>query len=191
MQRFMRRHWACVILIFILFFLSSCGAKKKSVLRNTNSSVYGATSHPINKSAKHRNLKQYYAELLNTDAKNLNMDLYTVIEEWMDTPHRMGGLDKNGIDCSAFVSLVYLDVYGKNLPRISRDMGDNIKRKYDQDLKEGDLVFFSFGGKNIDHVGIYLGNDRFVHVSTKKGVMISNLKEAWYYKYLTRCGTPK
>ncbi|GHE23484.1 hypothetical protein GCM10017764_04520 [Sphingobacterium griseoflavum] len=70
-------------------------------------------------------------------------------------------------------------------------MGEHVKRKYEDKLREGDLIFFSFGGKNIDHVGVYLHNNKFVHVSTRKGVIISNMKDSWYYKYFVRCGTPK
>jgi len=175
-----------------MFLFSSCGAKKKTVLkaveRNpTNTSAHESRSDRGRKS----NLKTYYADILGTNAKDLNMDLYEAIDGWMDVPHRLGGMDKSGVDCSGFVYLIYADVYKKNLPRISRDMAENVKRKYDDDLKEGDLVFFSFGGKSIDHVGIYLHNGKFVHVSTKSGVVISNLKDTWYYKYFTRCGTPK
>ncbi len=100
-------------------------------------------------------------------------------------------MDKRGVDCSGFVTLMYDRIYGKELPRTSRDMADNVKRKYEKQLKEGDLVFFSFGGRNIDHVGIYLHNGKFVHVSTRKGVIISNLNDSWYYKYFKRSGTPK
>jgi lipoprotein Spr len=50
-------------------------------------------------------------------------------------------------------------------------MADGIKRKYENQLVEGDLVFFSFGKKSIDHVGLYLRNNKFVHVSTSKGVI--------------------
>ena len=133
-----------------------------------------------------------YAELLGVKTKDLdNKSLYLMIDEWMGTPHRMGGMDKRGVDCSGFVTLMYDRIYGKELPRTSRDMADNVKRKYEKQLKEGDLVFFSFGGRNIDHVGIYLHNGKFVHVSTRKGVIISNLNDSWYYKYFKRSGTPK
>jgi lipoprotein Spr len=70
-------------------------------------------------------------------------------------------------------------------------MADGIKRKYDNHLVEGDLVFFRFGKKNIDHVGLYLKNNKFVHVSTSKGVIISDLHESWFYKYFVRAGTVK
>jgi cell wall-associated NlpC family hydrolase len=170
--------------------LSSCAVKKKQrVLRSATQPELQRDSKI--KETRNRSLTAYYADMLNVNEKALNPDLFTFIDQWMGSPHRLGGMTPDGIDCSGFVNLAYSQVYHKNLPRTSRDMAETIKRKYDHQLKEGDLVFFSFGGKAIDHVGIYLHNDKFVHVSTKQGVVISNLKDTWYYKYLTRCGTPK
>jgi len=182
----MRQIRILIIPFCVLLLLSSCGTKRKT-------SVTGPNKIPVERpSASNKgNLKQYYADLLGTNPKELNASLYEFVDDWMGSPHRLGGQTKSGIDCSGFVGMIYQQVYRKNLPRTSRDMGEIIKRKYDDQLKEGDLVFFSFGGKAIDHVGIYLHNDKFVHVSTKQGVVISNLKDPWYYKYFTRCGTPQ
>lgn len=182
----MRQIRALILPFCVLLLLSSCGAKKKTSVAGPNKLSVERPS-AINKG----NLKQYYADLLGTNPKELNTSLYEFVDDWMGSPHRMGGQTKSGIDCSGFVGMIYQKVYTKNLPRSSRDMAEIIKRKYDDQLKEGDLVFFSFGGKAIDHVGIYLHNDKFVHVSTKQGVVISNLKDPWYYKYFTRCGTPQ
>lgn len=178
-------------LLCLLFLFSACGAKKKTVLQGVEKNSNTTSINSSRKDGRKSNLKEYYADLLGTNGKDLNMNLYAAIDDWMDVPHRLGGMDKSGVDCSGFVSLIYENVYRKNLPRISRDMAEIVKRKYDDDLQEGDLVFFSFGGKAVDHVGIYLHNGKFVHVSTKSGVVISNLKDTWYYKYFTRCGTPK
>lgn len=177
-----------VLLILVPLFFTSCGAKKKTLYSNAGKVETGKIAS--RKGTKKGNLTAYYADLLGTDAKALNADLYSFIDDWMGSPHRMGGLTRSGIDCSAFVGMVYNEVYRKDLPRTSRDMAQRIKRKYDNQLQEGDLVFFSFGGRDIDHVGVYLQNGKFVHVSTKQGVVISNLKDTWYYKYLKRCGTP-
>ncbi|WP_233632582.1 C40 family peptidase [Parapedobacter sp. ISTM3] len=131
-----------------------------------------------------------YAQVLGVRPHELqNTTLYAYIDEWMGIPHRPGGADKRGLDCSAFVGMVMRDVYGKSVPRISREMAAQIKRKYERQLQEGDLVFFSFGRRDIDHVGIYLHNNKFVHVSTSKGVIISDLHDTWYYKYFKRAGS--
>lgn len=131
-----------------------------------------------------------YASVLGVPIDELqHPELYTFIDDWMGVPHRTGGTDHRGLDCSAFVGLAMREVYDKNVPRASKDMAEHIKRKYERQLQEGDLVFFSFDRGKIDHVGIYLHNHKFVHVSTSKGVIISDLRDPWYYKYFTTAGT--
>lgn len=177
-------------LLFFLLVFTSCGARKK-VVGGTDSRPITPTRNINTAASKDKsNLTAYYADMLGVSSKGMNANLYSFIDQWMGSPHRLGGQTRSGIDCSAFVGMVYNQVYRKDLPRTSRDMAEHIKRKYDDQLQEGDLLFFSFGGKDIDHVGVYLQNGKFVHVSTKQGVVISNLRDTWYYKYLSRCGTP-
>lgn len=180
---------ACLLTLFIL---SSCGTQHK-VLR----AGAGSRSIPTDASdARGKVLSgsgiNKYAVLLDVSPRELkNKTLYAFIDRWLGSPHRMGGMKPSGIDCSGFVSIMYQQVYGGQLPRVSRDMGAKVKKKREKKLKEGDLVFFSFGGRQIDHVGVYLHNSKFVHVSTRKGVIISNLTDSWYHKYYVRGGTPK
>lgn len=172
------------IKIFVLLILlSSCASKKNATAtKNTSSSNY------VLKSKK--NSLDDFAKFMNVEKKDLkNEELYFYIDNWLGTPHKMGGTTKSGIDCSGFVSNVYTEIYNEKLPRTSREMADQIKSKKQDKLKEGDLVFFAFGGGKIDHVGIYLHNNRFVHVSSKKGVIISNLEESWYSKYYVKSGS--
>lgn len=131
--------------------------------------------------------------LLDTSSSNLkNKALYQLILDWYGTPYAFGNNTKKGIDCSGFTQIIYKEIYKKDLPRRSSDMSELIERKYSKDLKEGDLVFFSFGNsKEINHVGIYLSNNKFVHASTKKGVIVSDLTEPWYGDYLVKCGPIK
>jgi cell wall-associated NlpC family hydrolase len=60
-----------------------------------------------------------------------------------------------------------------------------------RDLSEGDLVFFKINAKKVSHVGVYLKEGWFAHVSTSKGVMINNLSEAYYQKHYTSSGRVK
>lgn len=130
-----------------------------------------------------------FSEVLDVDKRHLNSNLYHFVYDWMGVKHRDGGTNKMGIDCSAFVGILFQQIYKKIIPRSSAQMGEMVKRNYEKDLKEGDLVFFSFGGKRIDHVGVYLHNGIFVHVSTSKGVILSKLRDPWYYKYYVRSGS--
>ena len=193
--------FSCCLLFSVL--LSGCltprNALPPSSGRHTVSPRYGkaakntriltdASSAPRDVRASGSAILNSYAEVLGVKPGELkNPALYQYINNWIGTPHRLGGTTHNGIDCSAFVEMVVQDVYGKSLPRTSADMARDIKRKYEKQLNEGDLVFFSFG-RGIDHVGIYLQNHKFVHVSTSRGVIISDLHDSWYYKYFRRAG---
>jgi cell wall-associated NlpC family hydrolase len=112
-----------------------------------------------------------------------NSHLDAFVADWLGTPYKYGGLSRNGVDCSGFAYLLMLHVYNKKIPRISKNQyykGRKINRAR---LMKGDLLFFrGTRGRGIDHVGIYLADDRFVHASSKEGVIISSLSEEYYEK---------
>ena len=96
-------------------------------------------------------------------------------------PYRFGGRSRNGIDCSGLIQTVWKE-YGLYLPRTSvaqYKTGIHISKK---DLKAGDLVFFKNTYKRgISHVGIYVGENKFVHAANKrKGVILSGLDEKYW-----------
>ncbi len=116
--------------------------------------------------------------------KGTNMGLYSFIEEWYGTPYRFGGTSKTGIDCSAFVRTLYENVYSLSLTRTSRDQFAATMRLKDKaELKEGDLVFFKIRSRNISHVGVYLSDGKFVHASSSRGVVISDLNDHYWVRY--------
>jgi len=131
-----------------------------------------------------------YAELMAVDKRDIqNGRLYSFIDQWMGVPYKFGGLDKEGIDCSGLSVLLEQEVYGITIPRTCSQQVTVIKRKYEEELKEGDLVFFDFDGKQFSHVGVYLQNGYVVHASSTKGVMIINLHSPSMYKYFSRGGS--
>ena len=125
-----------------------------------------------------------YALILDTEIEQIqNVNLYAGIDEWLGTKYRLGGTTKSGIDCSAFVQLLYVTQYGINLPRTAREQYDATQRISRTNLKEGDLVFFNTQG-GVSHVGIYLQNNKFVHASSS-GVTISDLfDEYWERRFI-------
>lgn len=137
---------------------------------------------------KFLNLK--YANMLGVLPQVITNDLlYSFIDEWYGTRYRLGGTDKAGIDCSAFVQRLYARVFNVGLFRTAAEqfkVCHSIWNK--EELNEGDLVFFNIRSKRISHVGIYLINDYFVHSSVSNGVMISKLSDAYWRKYYAGAG---
>jgi hypothetical protein len=114
--------------------------------------------------------------------------LYNAIYPFMGMPHRTrsGG---RGPDCSGLVKKVFSEAYGEVIKGSSRDMFRNSSIIELEELIESDLVFFTIGGSTqINHVGIYLNNGKFVHSSSSYGVVISDLSEDYYRKTFFKAG---
>ncbi|MDP2695268.1 MAG: C40 family peptidase [Gallionella sp.] len=99
-----------------------------------------------------------------------------------DTPYRYGGSSSdNGFDCSGFVQHVYLNTLGIKLPRTSTEMSRAGAPLDAGQLRPGDLVFFNTRQRPFSHVGIYVGEERFVHsLSSGKAVMMASMREKYW-----------
>lgn len=98
--------------------------------------------------------------------------------------YRRGGNDEDsGLDCSGFVRLVFKDTIGTLLPRTSKEMSEVGQRVDPRDLKPGDLVFFNTMRRTFSHVGIYLGDNHFLH-SPKPGaeVRVESMENSYWIK---------
>jgi hypothetical protein len=129
--------------------------------------------------------RDVYESLGIQESSKDNFALYQEAASWLNTRHVEGGLTHRGIDCSGFVYMVYKNVYGKTLERSSSSMyKKNCHRISKRRLKEGDLVFFNTSGSwfTINHVGIYLKDNKFIHTSISKGVIVNSLNETYYQK---------
>jgi len=116
-----------------------------------------------------------------TDLRLRLIDHYSL---WRGTPYKLGGNDQRGIDCSGFTQQAYRQQFDLRIPRTTDKQlhfGTEVMRA---DILPGDLVFFSTGVK-LRHVGVYLGQNEFLHASTSRGVMISRLDNIyWNERYL-------
>ncbi len=120
---------------------------------------------------------------------NDNKKLYKVVNEWLGTPYKFGGVDKKGVDCSGLVMSIYKEVYGIDLYRSASDIMKNVYFVDKKELKEGDVLFFiTSKNKTVSHVGLYLKDNLFVHSSTSKGVILTNLDEPYYVKAFYKAG---
>ncbi|MHB8770313.1 MAG: C40 family peptidase [Syntrophales bacterium] len=111
--------------------------------------------------------------------------LVQVAMGFLGTPYRLGGSSTKGIDCSGFVKKTY-QFFNINLPRTvaaQSRVGVRVKRS---ELAIGDLLFFDMR-RSLGHVGIYVGNDKFIHASScKRGVHVDNLNNRYFSKRFAR-----
>ena len=112
-------------------------------------------------------------------------ELFAEVVTWLGTPYLSAGNDKSGADCSGFICSVYQTVYDKKLPRRTCEIYDKCKTIPLSDAKAGDLVFFRPDGKTDEkpnYAGIYLKDNKFVIVSSSKGVTIADMGSNYYKK---------
>lgn len=126
--------------------------------------------------------KRYNPE---ASAPEANTDIVRSAYSYRGTPYRYGGSARGGFDCSGFTSYLYRQK-GVSLPHSARaqaQMGQSVSKK---DLKAGDLVFFHTVTPGISHVGMYVGDGKFVHASSRRsgGVRVDSLNSGYYNQRL-------
>lgn len=105
----------------------------------------------------------------------------SVAKAQMGKPYRWGATGPSSFDCSGLMQYAFKNGAGVSLPRVSRDQATVGKKVSKAELQPGDLVFFAKGGR-IHHVGMYLGNDQYIHApQTGDVVKISKLSSRTLY----------
>lgn len=174
LQHLKNRHY--FIPIILIAILSSCGSQKH-LLYNPSEVIQLSNKLGI--------------ELNNKDKEDdKHMYLYAQSSLWIGVPYHYGGTTKKGVDCSGLTYNIYKTVYRKTVPRDTNGLEKKAKKVSKGKLKPGDLVFFATTGdkKKITHVGIYLKNNKFIHASTSRGVIVSDLNESYYRQCWKRGG---
>ncbi|KHN50932.1 bifunctional murein DD-endopeptidase/murein LD-carboxypeptidase [Pectobacterium fontis] len=174
-QPILRYIWRAVPAVAVAMMLSACGSN----------SAYNHKAqtdmHAVNDKdglLLQASQDEFEALVRNVDIKSKLLNQYA---SWKGVRYRLGGDSRRGIDCSAFVQRTFREQFGMDLPRSTyeqQEMGQQIQRNK---LRVGDLVLFRAGSTG-RHVGIYLGNDQFVHASTSSGVIISKMTEDYWNK---------
>lgn len=173
-----------ILTALIALFFASCRHKKEVQLTAINKTP--STKTPNTKTGSS------VQEILGVSNKEVkNSKLYSFINEWYGAPYKYGGCRKSGVDCSCFTDILYERVYGYKAARTTAEIFKGCDKVNMKSIKEGDLLFFITNGRSISHVGVYLKSSKFVHASTSRGVIISDLNEAYYKKNFHSAGRLK
>ena len=121
--------------------------------------------------------------LQGVSADEARLMLITAAQSLLGTKYRYAGLDRNGLDCSGFVFLSFMEGLNYAVPRTSESMYAWAEKINTEELAPGDLVFFITSGQRISHVGIYTGDGGFIHSASRgpnTGVIYSRLDESYW-----------
>lgn len=164
--------------------------KKKSMLDNGDVAAAGANidAPEVDGPASSTNTAEMPVNIsvwegLNLGQPTLRAQLVQAGFGFLGVPYRWNGMSElRGVDCSGLVKSLF-DKLNIEVPRSSREQYKIGEKVAKAELAVGDLVFFSTRGKIPNHVGIYIGDNQFIHAALRaRQVIISNLSQAWYQK---------
>jgi len=155
-----------LLVLAVLLSISGCSSKK--------------ISKPVYKAKK---IEKVSHSKKKSNENWVNIALSKEYTKWNGVPYKYGGTSHKGVDCSSLMQILYRDAFGMKIPRTTAKqakIGYQVKKN---SSREGDLVFFKTGWKT-RHSGVIIEKGKFIHSSTKYGVMISSLNNPyWKSKY--------
>jgi len=126
-----------------------------------------------------------------TNPAEARASLLASARTFLGVPYRFGGTDRRGMDCSGFVYVSFREAFRYTIPRTSQGMYNWAQRIPRSELQPGDLVFFVTVGTRVSHVGIYVGEGRFIHSASagpNTGVIYSRLDESFWQRTFRSAG---
>jgi len=156
----------CLLIFFLVTVLTGCGPQPRFT-----------SAEPEARGSRDKTEERYGEK---HKGKIDKAKMGKIISLFLGAPYQYGGDTKSGMDCSGLVTQVYSKYAGFDLPRSTKKLYQLVKQVEQDDLAYGDLVFFSDGWFSVSHVGIYIGEGRFVHSAKSSGVIVSSLDENYY-----------
>lgn len=173
-----------------IFLFAGCGTVERGTIPwEENSPNNPSASTPSNADEKDLNSGKEPGTFVETfmppSVQEKQAFLELAYNDWKGTPYLLGGSGYEGIDCSAFMQVVFEDYFGMQIPRTTREQLQAGKEVKKSQVLTGDLVFFKTG-RTTFHVGVMINREEFLHASTTNGVTISALNYPyWREVFLT------
>jgi cell wall-associated NlpC family hydrolase len=163
-----------VLLFLLVTLLTGCTASRSVFDRRLSDTEVSSKSELViyEDQSQAENVYEEFEQALRSE-----------LEPWKGTRHVLGGTSLSGIDCSGLIMRVFGDLLQFQTGRTTEQLIKLGKRIRRSELRPGDLVFFSPSSKKGGHVGIYLSDGEFTHVSSSRGVMTSALSNPYWKRY--------
>ncbi len=177
------------LLILSFLILSGCGIVKRGTIPWEDVADTSAKTPSSNSEVEDKSAKESPATFVDTSEapaiQEMQEFLQLAYNDWKGVPYVLGGNGYSGIDCSAFMQVVFEDYFSLQIPRTTRkqlSIGREVKKS---EIQTGDMVFFKTGATTY-HVGVMVNEREFLHASTTNGVKLSKLSHPyWRETYLT------
>ena len=164
----------------------SVEASESESMNNLSDEALSSSSHP----QRIRKFLEGGAGLPLDVSEQMISQIISTARSFIGTKYRNGGTSRNGVDCSGLLYASFQAAGVSNVPRTAENFarhGNLILAK--KNLREGDLVFFTKTyntPRTVTHAGLYLGNGKFIHSTNKRGVIISDIDDPYYWgdKYI-------
>jgi len=181
-----------ILLTIILHSMLYASHKNIFIVKNQNGTVIKGKKIKHKKNRFFNNLKKKQKKLLKRVKSKRKYNKNRIVQNakhYLGGKYVWGGTQPKGFDCSGYVKYLYAQ-QGIQLPRTAYAQSKVGKYVSKYHLKKGDLLFFLTDKKRhipITHVGMYIGNDKFIHAaSRKKGIIISSFSKSKYHRYFVK-----
>lgn len=163
---------------WLLFIVLACSSAYAEPVIESD-----APSELVTESVRENGLSQNIKTMGQSVASHTS-DVITTAMGMIGIPYRRGGSSAEaGFDCSGFVRAIYSQAVGHALPRVARDQAQATKKIDKRELQPGDLVFFNTMRRAFSHVGIYVGNGKFIHAPSRgKKVRVESMSSSYWAK---------
>lgn len=163
------------LLTLLLICVTACGTVERGTIPWEDEPTPGVSDHkPGNTPASSKSSNS-------ASTSEFQEYLKLAYNDWKGIPYILGGTDYNGIDCSAFMQVVFEDYLMHVIPRTTSEQLQAGKAISKREIRIADLVFFKTGRRTF-HVGVMINDSEFLHASTTEGVKISDLNHPYWQK---------
>ena len=172
--------------ILLLLLISGCSQVQRSNTPNNMSSHSYNTQYP----AQPRISQRAQSSVVNQKYQPVRNYMVQVATSAIGKPYRWGGDNpQKGFDCSGLMTYVHKNALGINIPRTAAKQRDSSRTIDYAELQPGDMLFFKTG-RNSNHVGVYIGDRKFVHAATgSKRVKIASMDNRYWHSRFVKFGT--